>query len=54
LIREAFRLHQHKIAGPVDLVCIARASIREKAFAAVETDFLRSLEQAGLMLKSSQ
>jgi ribonuclease P protein component len=49
LLREAFRLHQHDLAHPVDLVLVARQSIREKQFAGVERDLLRALRQAGLM-----
>ena len=49
LLREAFRLNQHRIAGPVDLVLVARQSIVEKDFAAVEGDFLTALRRAGLL-----
>src|SRR5687767_5226127 len=40
LLREAFRRNQHKVARKVDLVLVARASIVEKQFADVETDFI--------------
>ena len=46
LLRECFRLHQHELAGPVDLVLVARPSIAGKKLAAVERDFLRVLRQA--------
>jgi ribonuclease P protein component len=46
LMRESFRLHQHEINGPVDLVLVARASIAGKKLAEVERDFLRVLRQA--------
>jgi ribonuclease P protein component len=49
LLREAFRLHQHDLARPVDMILVARQSIREKKFAGVERDFLRVLRQARLI-----
>ena len=49
LLREAFRLNQHRIAGPADLVLVARASIVEKRFAGVEVDFVTALRRAGLL-----
>src|SRR5262245_20992233 len=39
LLRESFRLHQGELAGPLDLVLVARPSIAGKDFAAVERDF---------------
>ena len=49
LLREAFRLHQNRLARPVDLVLVARQSIVEKAFADVERDFLAALRRAELL-----
>jgi ribonuclease P protein component len=49
LMRECFRLHQHLLTRPVDLVLVARASIVEKDFSAVEKDFLTTLRKAGLL-----
>jgi ribonuclease P protein component len=49
LLRETFRLHQHDIIAPVDLVLIARSSIIGKPLAAVERDFLTTLRKAGLL-----
>jgi ribonuclease P protein component len=49
LLRETFRLHQHDLAGPVDLVLVARPSIAGKGFAAVERDFLTTLLKARLL-----
>lgn len=49
LLREAFRLNQHRIANPVDIVLVARQSIVEKGFAAVEGDFVAALRRAGLL-----
>lgn len=48
LLREAYRLHQHRLGAPVDLVLVARPSIAGKDFAAVERDFLAALERARL------
>ena len=48
LLREAFRLHQYELAGPVELVLIARQSITSKGFAGVEKDFLTTLRKARL------
>ena len=49
VLREVFRLHQHELAKPVDLVLIARASIRGRAYAEVEKDFLTTLRKARLL-----
>lgn len=49
LLRESFRLHQHELAQPLELVLVARRSIVGKAFSEVETDFLTSLRKAGLL-----
>ena len=49
LLRESFRVHQHDLAQPVDLVLVARASIKGKGFADVEKDFLTSMRKAGLL-----
>ncbi len=49
LIRESFRIHQHDLAAPVDLVLVARSSIVGKGFGAVERDFLTALRKARLL-----
>ena len=49
LLRETFRLHQHKFASPVALVLVARASIIEKRLAEVEVDFLAALRKAKIL-----
>ena len=49
LLREVFRVHQHDLAQPVDLVLVARASIIEKGFSGVEKDFLATLRKTGLL-----
>jgi ribonuclease P protein component len=49
LLRESFRLHQHELAEPVELVLVARNSIAGKTFAGVEKDFLAALRRASLL-----
>ena len=49
LMRESFRLHQHDLTAPVDLVLVARQSIAGKGFAGVERDFLAALRKAKLL-----
>ena len=49
LLREVFRLHQHDLTTPVDLVLIARPSIAGKGFFEVERDCLSTLRRAGLL-----
>jgi ribonuclease P protein component len=53
LLRESYRLHQHELTQPVDLVLVARQSIVGKAFAGVEKDFLTTLRKAGLLKERS-
>jgi ribonuclease P protein component len=53
LMREAFRLHQHDLAGTVDLVLVARPSIAGKGLAEVEKDFLTTLRKAKLLREGS-
>ena len=53
LLRESFRLHQHELGRPVDLVLVARPSIAGKTFAEVERDFLYVLQQ-GKVLKQTE
>ena len=49
LLREGFRLHQHELVQPLDLVLVARPSIAGKGFAQVEKDFLTTLRKARLL-----
>jgi len=51
LLRETFRLHQHDLVRPVDVVLVARASIVGKKIADVERDFLKALAQTDLIKK---
>ena len=54
LLRETFRLHQHDLAAPVDLVLVARPSIAGKGFAEVERDFLTTLRKARLLKRTTE
>lgn len=49
LLRQAFRLHQHELRVPSEIVLVARDSIAGKAFADVERDYLAALRVAGLL-----
>jgi ribonuclease P protein component len=49
LLRESFRLHQHQLASPVQLVLVARPSIARKRFASVERDFLTAMARAKIL-----
>jgi ribonuclease P protein component len=49
LMREAFRIHQHALRTPSEIVLVARDSIAGKEFADVERDYLASLRSAGLL-----
>jgi|SRR5581483_3449096 len=49
LLRQAFRLHQHDLPHPMDVILVARQSIAGKAFAEVERDFLQTLRRAKLV-----
>ena len=49
LLREAFRLHQHHLARPVDIILVARQSVVDRRFVQVEKDFLTTLRKAGLL-----
>ena len=49
LLRETFRLHQHDLAAPVDLILVGRPSIAGKGFAEVERDFMTTLRKARLL-----
>ena len=49
LLRETFRVHQHDLAQPLDLVLVARPSIVGKRQQEVEKDFLTTLKKAGLL-----
>src|SRR5579863_4259024 len=48
LLRETFRLHQHDLAQPVDLVLVAQRALVGKGRSVVEDAFLALLRKAGL------
>lgn len=52
LIRETFRLNQHALFRPVQMVLIARQSICGKKIHHVESDFIKALEKAGIGSRS--
>ena len=49
LLRESYRLHQHQLCQPVDLVLVARSSIVGRKLAGVEKDYLEVLHRAQLL-----
>ena len=49
LLRETFRLHQHDLAQPLDLVLVARNSIAGRGLRDVEKDFLNAMTRAKLL-----
>lgn len=49
LLRESFRLNQHRLSFPIDLVLVARKSIRGKSCEAVSRDLVRALKEAELI-----
>lgn len=48
LLREVFRLHQHDLAQPVELVLVAQRIMVGKGLSVVEDAFLTMLRKAGL------
>lgn len=49
LLKESFRLHQHELAQPLDLVLVARASIVGRGRGQVEEDLLRGMARHRLL-----
>jgi ribonuclease P protein component len=49
LLREAFRLHQHDFARPVDLVLVAQRPIVGQGMPVVEAAFMTMLRKARLL-----
>jgi ribonuclease P protein component len=49
LMRECYRLHQHELVGPLDLVLVARPSMARKSWLEVEHDFLKAVRKANLL-----
>ncbi len=53
LLREAFRLHQHDLSCPVDMVLVARQSILGRKRQEVEQDLLKAWRRGGLLRQSA-
>ena len=53
LLRETFRLCQHKIKPGVDVVLVARKEILGRKQKEVEHDFLKALQRAELLKEES-
>lgn len=49
LLREVFRLHQHDLAQPVDLVLVAQRTIVGKGLPVVEEAYMAMLRKARLL-----
>jgi len=49
VLREVFRLRQHQLQPPSDLVLVARASIAGRSRGEVEKDFVAAARQANLL-----
>jgi ribonuclease P protein component len=47
LLREAWRLNKHKLKNPLQVMIVARASIRQKSLRDIESDLLKLLQSAG-------
>lgn len=54
LLREAFRLRQHELKEPADVILIARPSIVKSPFQKVERDFVSALKKAGLFREEAR
>jgi ribonuclease P protein component len=50
LLRESYRLHQHELRLPLDLILVARKSINGQKLPVVEKDLLTTLKRAGLLI----
>ena len=53
LLRECFRLHQHDLRTPLEMVLVARRGMLGKKLAAVEADYLFSLRSANLLKEAA-
>jgi len=53
LLKESFRLHQHELAQPIELVLVARNSIVGRVRAEVEKDLLAGLARNRLLKSAS-
>ena len=53
LLRECFRLHQHDLRAPLEMVLVARRGMLGKKLAAVEADYLLALRSANLLKEAA-
>jgi len=53
LLRECFRLHQHDLRAPLEMVLVARRGVLGKKLAAVEADYLFALRSANLLKEAA-
>ena len=53
LLRECFRLHQHDLRAPLEMVLVARRAVLGKKLAAVESDYLSALRSANLLKEAA-
>jgi len=53
LLRECFRLHQHDLRTPLEMVLVARRGMLGKKLTAVEADYLSALRSANLLKEAA-
>lgn len=53
LLRECFRLHQHDLRTPLEMVLVARRGMLGKKLAVVEADYLFALRSANLLKEAA-
>jgi len=53
LLRECFRLHQHDLRTPLEMVLVARHGMLGKKLASVKADYLFALRSANLLKEAA-
>ncbi len=53
LLRECFRLHQHDLRAPLEMVLVARRGMLGKKLTDVESDYLSALHSANLLKETA-
>ena len=53
LLRECFRLHQHDLRAPLEMVLVARRGMLGKKLTDVESDYLSALRSANLLKETA-
>ena len=53
LLRECFRLHQHDLRAPLEMVLVARRGMLCKKLTVVESDYLFALRSANLLKEAA-